>query len=189
MDQKTTPIKDPTVLKAVTHPLRMRLYGLLNTYGPATASTLAERVDLAVAKVSYHLHQLARFGFVVEAPELARDGRERWWRSVPGGISWSEGDFPAGSEGRAISEAVTADTIRRRFQLLDDYLRNQDGWPEEWRNAAWSTNGAIRVDRAELAEFTAELAELFRRWAARPVDETDERQFVYLFAHAFPYVP
>ncbi|WP_018349856.1 winged helix-turn-helix domain-containing protein [Longispora albida] len=189
MEQRTEPVKDPAVLKAVTHPLRMRLYGLLNTYGPSTASTLAGRVGEAVAKVSYHLHQLARFGFVAEAPELATDGRERWWQSVPGGIRWDDSAFPEGSEGRAISQAVKADTVRRFLTLLDTYQRDQEAWPPAWRDRAFSTNSRIRVTPDELDEFTTELLALFTKWGDRPVDESDDRQFVYLSAHAFPYVP
>ena len=35
---------DPTALKALAHPLRLRMLGLLRIDGPATASGLAERL-------------------------------------------------------------------------------------------------------------------------------------------------
>lgn len=31
---------------------------------------------------------LAEAGLVTEAPELARDRRERWWQRVPGNLRW-----------------------------------------------------------------------------------------------------
>ena len=45
------------------------------------------------ALASYHLRQLGRYGFVVEDPELARDGRERWWRAAQARTSWDSAAF------------------------------------------------------------------------------------------------
>ena len=47
---------------------------------PSTVGMLAERTDQAAANVSHHLKVLAAADLVTEAPELARDRRERWWR-------------------------------------------------------------------------------------------------------------
>jgi len=61
--------------------------------GPATAARLARDVPGAPGGLSYHLRQLATHTFIEEAPELASDGRERWWRAIPGGIQWSDEDL------------------------------------------------------------------------------------------------
>ena len=68
-------------LKALAHPLRVRVLGLLRTYGPATATTLASRLDLSSGALSYHLRQLERFGFIVEDTERG-DQRDRWWKAA-----------------------------------------------------------------------------------------------------------
>ena len=68
-------------LKALAHPLRVQVLGLLRTYGPATATTLAGQLKLSSAALSYHLRQLERFGFIVEDTERG-DQRDRWWKAA-----------------------------------------------------------------------------------------------------------
>ena len=68
---------DARVLTAMAHPLRRRLLDVLRVHGPGTASVLAERTAQAVGNVSHHMRILAEAGLVEEAPELARDRRER----------------------------------------------------------------------------------------------------------------
>ncbi|MEV7908349.1 helix-turn-helix domain-containing protein, partial [Streptomyces anulatus] len=75
--------KDTGALKALSHPLRMRLLMTVDEIGPATVGMLAEHLTQPVGVISYHLRQLANHGLVAEVPELARDRRERWWRFVP----------------------------------------------------------------------------------------------------------
>ncbi|MDP2774304.1 MAG: helix-turn-helix domain-containing protein [Nocardioides sp.] len=71
----------PQALKALTHPVRLRMLGLLRTEGPATATRLATRLGLNSGATSYHLRQLARHGFVVDDEERG-NARERWWRAA-----------------------------------------------------------------------------------------------------------
>jgi DNA-binding transcriptional ArsR family regulator len=86
---------DPVrAIRALSHPLRVRLLDLLRFEGPSTATLLARRVGESSGATSYHLRQLARHGFIEEEQ---RDGRrERWWRhrerrvvapGAPGGLS------------------------------------------------------------------------------------------------------
>jgi DNA-binding transcriptional ArsR family regulator len=71
---------DATTLRALAHPLRVRLLGRLRLHGPATASQLAAALGENSGATSYHLRELAKFGLVVEDTERNR-GRERWWRA------------------------------------------------------------------------------------------------------------
>ena len=68
-------------LRALSHPVRLRMLGLLRTEGPATATSLAQRLDLNTGATSYHLRQLAQHGFIEEDPERGT-GRDRWWRAA-----------------------------------------------------------------------------------------------------------
>jgi DNA-binding transcriptional ArsR family regulator len=71
-------VLDVTAVRALAHPLRLRLLDLLRFDGPATATMLAGRVEESSGSTSYHLRQLARHGFIEEVAK--RDGgRERWW--------------------------------------------------------------------------------------------------------------
>ena len=71
----------PAALRALSHPVRLRMLALLRTEGPATATTLAARLGLNTGATSYHLRQLAEHGFVVDDPERG-DGRDRWWQAA-----------------------------------------------------------------------------------------------------------
>lgn len=74
-------VLDPRSLRALAHPLRLRLRSELVDRGPATATQLAARVGQSSAVTSYHLRQLAAHAFIEAAPHLGR-GRERYWRAV-----------------------------------------------------------------------------------------------------------
>ena len=71
----------PEGLRALSHPGRLRMLGLLRTEGPATATTLADRLGLNTGATSYHLRQLEKHGFVVE-DEARGNARDRWWRAA-----------------------------------------------------------------------------------------------------------
>lgn len=68
-------------LRALSHPVRLHVLGLLRSEGPATATTLAQRLDLNTGATSYHLRQLARHGFIEEDTERG-NARDRWWRAT-----------------------------------------------------------------------------------------------------------
>src|SRR3712207_4628895 len=83
---------DPASLKALAHPLRLRLLARLRSDGPATATQLAAVVGESSGATSYHLRQLARHGFVADDPARG-SGRERWWQAVHRGNSWDPVQF------------------------------------------------------------------------------------------------
>src|ERR1700712_5859125 len=89
---------DLVALKALAHPLRVEIFGVLSTYGPFTASGLAERLGESSGATSYHLRQLAKHGIIVEV-EGKGSARERWWRMAPGGVTIGSPPEPGGAGG------------------------------------------------------------------------------------------
>ena len=73
-------VTEAKALSAMANPFRSRMMDALKVDGPSTASMLAQRTGQAVGSASHHLKVLAEAGLVEEAPDLARDRRERWWR-------------------------------------------------------------------------------------------------------------
>lgn len=190
-------ITDPAVLKGLTHPLRRKLYDQLTHFGPATVSTLAERLDEDPGLVSYHLRELGKRGFIEEAAELARDRRERWWRPVPGSVSWSRGRFAEPAE-RAIADTVFQQMISDQFERLRTYDQTRSSWPPAWDEAATASNSHLRLTPVELASLAEELNAVLRRWrqvgrqdpATHPAEQADDgRAHVFVFFHAFPEQP
>lgn len=83
------------MLKAMANPLRRRIFATLAAMDSARAADLSERLEVPANSLSFHLRVLAEAGIIEEAPELARDRRDRVWRAMPGGLSVGSPDHPA----------------------------------------------------------------------------------------------
>ena len=70
-------------MRALAHPLRLRILDELSINGPLTASGLGERLAESSGATSYHLRQLEKHGLVREVTAKG-NARERWWERRPG---------------------------------------------------------------------------------------------------------
>jgi|SRR4051812_39922508 DNA-binding transcriptional ArsR family regulator len=190
-------IADPETLKGLAHPLRRKLYDQLNHFGPATVTTLAGRLDADPGQTSYHLRQLGRRGFIEEAPEFARDRRERWWRVVPGPVSWSD-TSPEQPAWQAVADIVFQQMIADQYERLAHFKASGGSWSAAWLDAVMSSNTYLRLHPHELKAMTAEILAVLLRWSeltgwdpsVRPDEQpADGRTPVYFFFHAFPERP
>ena len=66
-------VLDAGALRALAHPLRVKIYDILSQYGPQTASSLAERLGESSGSTSYHLRALAKHDLIREC-----DARGGW---------------------------------------------------------------------------------------------------------------
>ncbi len=175
----------------MAHPVRLRLYELLSSEGPATVSRLAARTGAMVGTLSYHLRQLQTYGYIEEAPELASDGRERWWRAVPGGVRWSEitiANIPGGREAANTAQQVV---VSRQLKRLRHWHEEREQWDAAWRRAAFSTDMILSLAPSDLVRLRHELDQLIHQYAQRrPTDSAASPAThgpqVFFFAHAFP---
>jgi DNA-binding transcriptional ArsR family regulator len=189
-DPQVREIIDSAVLAALAHPLRRRLMDVLEVHGPSTASMLAERTDQAVANVSHHLKVLAGCELVVEAPELARDRRERWWRLASPEMRWSIGDFDADPAGQAVARAAVSLSLDRQVSLLRAWHTARETERETWGDTPFSTDKWLRLTPSELAELEQDILEVLARWGNRDVPDDDQRRDpVFFFAYAVPARP
>ena len=133
-----------TALKALAHPVRMRMLGLLRLDGPATATRLAERLGLNSGATSYHLRQLALHGFIEEEPRASR--RDRWWRARHESTSFV--DKTAEGEkleaGVAFMQAGLAWQVGAMQQALQEFTELPVAWRKATANADF-TSGGISV--------------------------------------------
>ncbi|MDT8911092.1 winged helix-turn-helix domain-containing protein [Amycolatopsis sp. PS_44_ISF1] len=179
-------IRDSRVLAAMSHPLRRRLLDLLKLDGPATASALAEKTGQAVGNVSHHLKVLAGASLVEEAPELARDRRERWWRRPSSALSWSSADFVDDP----VADAAETLNLDRQSSLARAWLASAETEPPLWRFSSFSNETWARLSAAELAELNERVIALFGEYAGRDqLDDGVERRPAFLYARGFPARP
>ncbi|CAN3978372.1 ArsR/SmtB family transcription factor [Kitasatospora purpeofusca] len=184
-------ISDSRVLAAFTHPLRRRLLDVLKVDGAATVGLLAERTGQAVGNVSHHLKVLAGAGLVEEAPDLARDRRERWWRPTSASLRWARADFEDDPVAEAVADAAGSLQLERQAALVRAWFSNRQEYTPEWReNCAVATETWLRLTPEEARELAADLVTVLDKWAARPVPEDGrERESVFAFAHSIPARP
>ncbi|MEV0650528.1 helix-turn-helix domain-containing protein [Phytomonospora sp. NPDC050363] len=186
-------ITSPETLKAMAQPLRRRLYRLLSQLGPSTAGVLAKKTDSDPGQISYHLRELAKHGFIEEAPELAKDRRERWWRTTPGSSTWDTADFDT-PEARAIADTVKRQMIADEFERAVQWEKDRDEWGAPWNRVATSSESTLFLTPEELAELNDELTALVVKWSkrgreARAEGRVENRESVFLFTHNFPERP
>ncbi|MFD8934497.1 helix-turn-helix domain-containing protein [Streptomyces sp. NPDC059578] len=182
------PDTDAAALKALTHPLRTRLLGLLRQYGPATASELAVRTGESSASTSYHLRVLAKYAFVTEAEH--RDGRERRWRAVHAVTSWSNSAMGASPGGRA---AVSALRRRQLEHLASSLTRHEEDMEagrlgEEWRESSGITDLLPRLTPESVTELWRAFEERVAELTARDAEDPRARQVVLITA-GLPLAP
>ncbi|MDF3297057.1 ArsR/SmtB family transcription factor [Streptomyces tropicalis] len=185
-------ITDLGTLKALAHPLRMRLYRGLLVARAATASQLAEQVDEAVSLVSYHLRRLAEFGLIEEAEPRSADSRERWWEPASDGVSIRDEDFRDAPEKAAAHTAASRLFFEQRAEMYRSFLDQRAHWGPEWNRSAESMETMLRLTPEELLDMDREMQALFRRWeergrAADEAGDTDGRENVAVHAYAFPF--
>ena len=149
----------PAALRALAHPLRIRILDLLPIRGPLTASKLGEIVGESSGSTSYHLRQLAKHGLVREV-EGKGTARERWWERTPGGFSISNAgkDSPAG---RQTAEAVNIEFLRLRNERAMHFLRAGQEADEE-TVAAWS--GSVTFATASRWATPEQMKSLVQAW-------------------------
>jgi len=146
-------IRDPRVLRALTHPVRLRLIEELTFGGPATATELADRVGESPANCSWHLRQLARYGFVEEAG--GGSGRQRPWRIVAESNTWGKDD-DADAELATAGDAAAELMVSQEVQALLGWFRARRQEPRDWRDASFvsQTTAWLTVDELDAVKNT-----------------------------------
>lgn len=185
-DRKLTQASE---LKALSHPVRIRLFYALIAEGPLTATQLGELVDESPASVSYHLRQLATHGFTEEAPELGNDKRQRWWRAVEGGFGWSPVDFVDDPEMRATANAAKRAMLAHHWERLAAFDDSADAWGQDWVHAAFSSDHIVHLTASETQELGEELRGVLEKWKTAGSKDRDGAQNVMVVLHGFPTTP
>ncbi len=183
-------VTDSRVLAALAHPLRRRLMDVLKVHGPGTVSVLAGHTGQSVANVSHHLKVLDTSGLVAQAPELAKDRRERWWRLVSAGLRWSNADFTGSAADAAIAHAAESLNLDHHTDLVRAWLAADEEQRASWNEASFSTDKWLHLTPTELTELSEQVIELFRQWSARQaLHDGQLREPVFVFAYGMPSQP
>jgi DNA-binding transcriptional ArsR family regulator len=165
---------DARSLRGLAHPLRLELLGLLRLDGPATATQLAQRTGQSSGATSYHLRQLAAYGFVVEDSERSAGRRDRYWRAAHR-MTMFDQPRDADEGDRAVGEEylrIVADANARRVQASIAGLATlEQDLGEGWMDAFTMSDMPLRLTLDEARALVAELDALAARYRQEDPDD------------------
>lgn len=173
-----TNVNDATALRALSHPLRLRILAEMWDEGrPLRAADLAERLDVPANSVSYHVRRLRKAGFVLDAePPQGATARDRWYLAPERGIVFKSDD----------PETVQAfaEVMRPRYMtVLDGLMKAQ----QAQAGPALHADGTVWLPEStarHLAHKLEELLDQVRREAAQAHEQaapdTPFNRYVFL---------
>jgi DNA-binding transcriptional ArsR family regulator len=181
MNRMSAITPSPVALRALAHPVRLRLLGLLRLDGPSTATRLAERLGLNSGATSYHLRQLAHHGFVVEDAERG-NSRDRWWRAAHQSTR-TRHDAP-NLEARDATDAFIQAAIVVDTEILQRAVEERQLLPEEWRPVTSHSDWVLDLTLERAGELKQRLAAIIDEYVTDvPGEDTSQ---VMLQLHLFP---
>ncbi len=168
--KETVELTDPRALRALAHPTRLRLVGLLRREGALTATKAGERIGESAASCSFHLRQLAKWGLVEEA-EGGR-GRERPWQATARATSWHVRTPDDAEPAAALSSLI----VEHQFGELMRWYERMPGEEPAWQAAGQLSDTVLELTPAELEELGRRVWDLVKSYegerpsaGARPV--------------------
>jgi DNA-binding transcriptional ArsR family regulator len=168
VDPARTVRLDAKSARGLAHPLRLKILGLLRTDGPATATTLATRLGLNTGATSYHLRQLAAYGFIVEDSRRGT-GRERWWRAAHGTTYFDRETLSRDETGEAFRRSIGQIYAERIQRATDEYAT----LPQEWREASSMSDWVLRLTPAETRQLMSDLFDVLSRYRTHDPESSD----------------
>lgn len=169
-------------LKALAHPLRQQLLAHLRRHGPATSADLAVEFGADRGATSYHLRQLARYGFIEE--DAARSaGRRRYWRAPAQDLRLPRGARDATT--RSAIQEILAGWRQQADEAVQGFLADPEAYGD-FGEASQLSFGAVTLTVEELTRFGEEYLALLNRWQRGDAEPPpDSRRITVLFS-AFP---
>lgn len=186
-DRPSPRVLNERSLRGLAHPLRIQLLNALRRYGPATASQLGKRLGESSGATSYHLRQLAEFGFVQDAPEHGK-GRERWWKAVEGGITY-DGRLmnQEDPEIRGAADVLMHEVAAAHYKELTGWIADRAQWTEKWAEVGDMSDITLRLTADRLAELTRKLHELVESYDTPAHAGEEDTEEVRVHLHALPF--
>jgi hypothetical protein len=151
---------------------------------------LAARLDESTGATSYHLRQLAEFGFITEDTAHGSK-RERWWRAAHPMTHFDEGEMSRNPEtallGAEFLRAVAGAGASRMLRWIDTLPTA----PDEWAQVGTLSDWALRLTPQQARELNRELQTVIERYPAFDLEdaEVEGTTFVAMQIQLLPRLP
>jgi DNA-binding transcriptional ArsR family regulator len=177
-------VHDPTVLRAIAHPVRNRILGELSAQGPLRAADLSQELGIPANQASFHLRQLAKYGLVEEAVGEGRDRRDRVWRLVEEeGLDVDLGELEK-QPGGAAAAAVFRSQSAKWAHVVVDAAYSEEKEPGVHRSI---TDQTLRLTQDEARELGLELNAVLQQWMRRTRGRDPARRTYQFFSILQPH--
>jgi DNA-binding transcriptional ArsR family regulator len=171
MDNRVLEV-DAAALKAMAHPLRVQMMRILQLRKRVSVTSLAEELGETTGATSYHLRQLAKFGFVEEfepneddADEAHTAGRkQRWWRMAVDQIHMTGFEFMRNEDTREAAGFLLREFQADRSRRLANWFATAGQWPEEWQRASSDMDGNLELSPKQTRALADEMAVLLQKY-------------------------
>jgi DNA-binding transcriptional ArsR family regulator len=180
-------VSDPKAIRALAHPVRMALLEALADAGSLTATEAGERVGESPANASFHLRQLAKYGFVEEA---GASGRRRPWKLKHLGTRFT--DVHDDEETAAAARQLDRVWRDRYFARAERAFEERHALPREWREVTGGNQFRFYLTPDELREADEAIRELLlerfadRRDGSAPHPDGARRVEILTFGYVQP---
>jgi DNA-binding transcriptional ArsR family regulator len=160
-------LTDARAMRALTHPVRLALVeALAHASRPVTATEAGRMIGETATTCSFHLRQLAKYGFVEEAPP--GPGRRRPWRLSSTGVRFTDAHEDPEA---AIAAATLGRAMRERWlDRARASWEERDTLPPEWRDATGDMQYDMHVTPSELRAMQEEVLAIITRYHERARD-------------------
>ena len=157
-------ITEPVALRALAHPLRLALIDLVERHGTLTSAEASTLTGESTGSCSFHLRQLAKYGFL--EPAEGRNRRERRWQRTA--VVDHVPDSADADVNRAAAE-VSKLVIDRIATEAARWLDRSADLPREWRQGSVLDSELLYVTAAELGRLSRAVTELYADFRGRTV--------------------
>lgn len=178
-------LHDPRVLRAIAHPVRTRILGEMSAGGPMRAADLARELGVPANQASFHLRQLAKYGLVEEAPDEARDRRDRVWRvTAASAVTVRLSELERVPGGKAAVAVFRRSATSWAHHLVDRAFATDH---EEGSGVFAVVDQTVRLTREEADQLRRELSDLVDGWVERTKGRDPERRTYAVLQVLQPY--
>jgi DNA-binding transcriptional ArsR family regulator len=162
MARTTLDLVDPRIAKALSHPMRARILGILNER-VASPNEIAEQIHERLPNVSYHVRALLDLGCIELVSTAQRRGAiehyyravvrpffsDRDWKRLPRSGRQAISDVALQIVWQVVSEAIKAGTFESRTDRHLSHSSNvldEQGWSEMTKLFAGTLSEAQKIE-------------------------------------------
>lgn len=154
-------VLDTRTMRALAHPVRVQILGLLRDQGPSTATRLAQQLGLNSGATSYHLRSMAAAGLIAEEADRG-NGRDRWWQAAHRATFYDTA-HPAPAE-REMSAAYLGAVAALYAQRMQRAVGEYPALPDEWLQSWTLSDFRLRLTPAESRQLMLDLLAVIGRY-------------------------